>query len=104
MGRATRLPVLEDASTHDVASRATTPERTNDFGAKMIDMVGQGLSASDARDYEGAGNGHEQRETTNEIEPFSGGGGALRDARIPPWHGLLMAAASLPGEPTGCSS
>jgi hypothetical protein len=68
--RATRLAVLEDASTHDVASWGTATERTNDFGAKMIGVVCQGLSASDARHCQGAGNGYEQRETTNEIESF----------------------------------
>ena len=72
MRRATRLPVLEDASTHDVSSRGTATERTNDFGAKMIGMVGQGCSASDARDCQGARNGYEQRETANEMNPFSG--------------------------------
>jgi hypothetical protein len=102
--RATRLSVLEDASTHDVASRGTATERMNDFGAKMIGMVWQRLSASDARDCQGPGDGYEQRKTTNEIDPFSKGGGALRDARTPPWRGLLRAAASLPGEWTGCSS
>ena len=66
MRRATRVPVLKDASTHDVASRSTATERTNDFGAKVIGMVCQRLSASDARDCQGAGNGYEQRETTNE--------------------------------------
>jgi hypothetical protein len=74
--------VIEDASAHDVASRAAATESTNDFGAKMIGMVCHGFSASDARNCQGAGNGYEQRETTNEIESFLWGGDALRDARI----------------------
>jgi hypothetical protein len=58
--------VFEDASTHDVASRRAATERTNDFGAQMIGMVCQRLSAGNARDYQGASNRYEQRKTANE--------------------------------------
>jgi hypothetical protein len=73
----TRLAVaLDDASAHDVASRSTIAQRVDDLGTKMFGVVGQRLGTGDAGDSQGAGNGHEQRKTANEIESFPWGGGA----------------------------